>query len=89
MLNFSIILVHSEIGLGLVTFGLAFLTLGVILIFDKGLLAIGNVSKVKLFGHTINTHLSLSLSLSLSLHIPSLPLPLDSLSRWHILHHRV
>ena len=38
--NWSLI---SEIGLGLVTFGLAFLTLGVILIFDKGLLAMGNV----------------------------------------------
>ena len=34
----------AEIGLGLVTFGLAFLCLGVVLIFDKGLLAMGNVS---------------------------------------------
>ena len=33
-----------EIGLGLVAFGLAFLGLGVVLIFDKGLLAMGNVS---------------------------------------------
>ena len=33
-----------EIGLGLVTFGLAFLALGVMLFFDKGLLAMGNVS---------------------------------------------
>ena len=34
----------TEIGLGLVTFGLAFLVLGVMLFFDKGLLAMGNVS---------------------------------------------
>ena len=38
---------HLEIGLGLVTFGLAFITLGVILLFDKGLLAMGNVSLVE------------------------------------------
>jgi PREDICTED: similar to CGI-141 protein, partial len=33
----------SEIGIGLAGFGIAFLTLGVIFLFDKGLLAIGNV----------------------------------------------
>ena len=35
-----------EIGLGLVAFGLAFLALGVMFFFDKGLLAMGNVSVV-------------------------------------------
>jgi len=33
----------QKIGIGLVGFGAAFLVLGVILLFDKGLLAIGNI----------------------------------------------
>ena len=40
----SLSLCPAEIGLGLVAFGLGFLSLGVVLFFDKGLLAMGNVS---------------------------------------------
>lgn len=34
---------YLEIGVGLAGFGIAFLFLGVLFLFDKGLLAIGNV----------------------------------------------
>jgi len=36
--------VFTEIGVGLAGFGISFLFLGIILFFDRGLLAIGNVS---------------------------------------------
>lgn len=38
-----IIILFSEIGVGFAGFGIGFMILGVILLFDKGLLAIGNV----------------------------------------------
>lgn len=38
----------TEIGVGLAGFGVAFLFLGMLLLFDKGLLAVGNVSFVTL-----------------------------------------
>ena len=37
-------LCFAEIGVGLAGFGISFLFLGIILFFDRGLLAIGNVS---------------------------------------------
>lgn len=39
-----IFLFQIEIGVGLAGFGISFLLLGMLLLFDKGLLAIGNVS---------------------------------------------
>lgn len=35
---------NTQIGIGLAGFGIAFIFLGIVLLFDKGLLAIGNVS---------------------------------------------
>ncbi|KAF0306971.1 Vesicle transport protein GOT1B [Amphibalanus amphitrite] len=40
---FHVVTMAEEIGIGLVGFGVAFLFLGVLFLFDKGLLAIGNI----------------------------------------------
>ena len=41
----------QKIGVGLVGFGVTFLFLGVVLLFDKGLLVMGNVSH---FAHVVD-----------------------------------
>jgi len=46
--NWLQILCFAEIGIGLAGFGISFLFLGIILFFDRGLLAIGNVSILRL-----------------------------------------
>lgn len=49
----------QKIGVGLAGFGIAFLFLGVLLIFDRGLLAIGNVSSLGRLPLDSNSALSL------------------------------
>ena len=57
------------------TFGLAFITLGVILLFDKGLLAMGNVSQVKVLvmqscnGSLSHTHTHTHTHMHIHIHI--------------------
>lgn len=41
---------NTQIGLGLTGMGLAFIFLGIVFLFDKGLLAIGNVSATLFLG---------------------------------------
>lgn len=44
----------SEIGVGLAGFGIAFLFMGMLMFFDKGLLAIGNVSVNDIFSISVH-----------------------------------
>lgn len=62
----------SEIGMGLTGFGVFFLFFGMILFFDKALLAIGNVSDL----HEINIYTEYKLGMlpsSIMYYVPNLP----------------
>ena len=53
MMHYVYALYSAEIGVGLTGFGIVFIFLGVMLFFDRGLLAMGNVSYT---AHVIQYH---------------------------------